>query len=65
MAFRNKELVDKGFTNIKSGIKTLDLMVSRGGSDVDTFRKQLKQVYNKVEDLESLVEREAGVLRNG
>jgi hypothetical protein len=65
MAFRNKELVDKGFTNIKSGIKTLDLMVSRGGSDVDTFRKQLKQVYNKVEELESLVEREAGVLRNG
>ena len=65
MAFRNKELVDKGFTNIKSGIKTLDLMVSRGGSDVDTFRKQLKQVYNKVEGLESLVEREAGVLRNG
>lgn len=65
MAFRNKELVDKGFTNIKSGIKTLDLMVSRGGSDVETFRKQLKQVYNKVEDLESLVEREAGVLRNG
>jgi len=65
MVFRNKELVDKGFTNIKSGIKTLDLMVSRGGSDVDTFRKQLKQVYNKVEELESLVEREAGVLRNG
>ena len=65
MAFRNKELVDKGFTNIKSGIKTLDLMVSRGGSDVETFRKQLKQVYNKVEDLEYLVEREAGVLRNG
>jgi hypothetical protein len=65
MAFRNKELVDKGFTNIKSGIKTLDLMVSRGGSDVDDFRKQLKKVYNKVEDLETLVEREAGVLRNG
>jgi len=65
MAFRNKELVDKGFTSIKSGIKTLDLMVSRGGSDVDTFRKQLKAVYDKVEDLESLVEREAGVLRNG
>ncbi len=65
MAFRNKELVDKGFTNIKSGIKTLDLMVSRGGSDVNDFRKQLKEVYNKIEDLETLVEREAGVLRNG
>ena len=65
MAFRNKELIDKGFTNIKSGVKTLDLMVSRGKSDVDAFRKQLKKVYDKVENLESLVEREAGVLRNG
>jgi len=65
MAFRNKELIDKGFVNIKSGVKTLDLMVSRGGSDIDTFRKQLKEVYNKIEDLESLIEREAGVLRNG
>tara|TARA_R110001592_G_scaffold129132_1_gene341443 strand:+ start:1530 stop:1727 length:198 start_codon:yes stop_codon:yes gene_type:complete len=65
MAFRNKELVDKGFTNIKSGVKTLDLMVSRGKSDVDAFRKQLKIVYDKIEELESLVEREAGVLRNG
>tara|TARA_Y100000385_G_scaffold256221_1_gene282495 strand:- start:335 stop:532 length:198 start_codon:yes stop_codon:yes gene_type:complete len=65
MAFRNKELIDKGFTNIKSGVKTLDLMVSRGGSDVNAFRKQIKEVYEKIENLESLVEREAGVLRNG
>ena len=65
MAFRNKELVDKGFVNIKSGVKTLDLMVSRGGSDVGAFRKQIKAVYYKIEELESLVEREAGVLRNG
>jgi hypothetical protein len=65
MAFRNKELVDRGFVNIKSGIKTLDLMVSRGDSDVDAFRKKLKEVYEKIENLESLVEREAGTLRNG
>jgi len=65
MAFRNKELVDRGFVNIKSGIKTLDLMVSRGDSDVNTFRKKLKEVYEKIENLESLVEREAGTLRNG
>lgn len=65
MAFRNKELIDKGFTNIKSGVKTLDLMVSRGGSDINTFRKQIKEVYERIENLESLVEREAGVLRNG
>lgn len=65
MAFRNKELIDKGFTNIKTGVRTLDLMVSRGGSNVDDFRKQLKHVYEKIEDLESLVEKEASPLRNG
>lgn len=65
MAFRNKELIDKGFTNVKSGVKTLDLMVSRGGANVEDFRKQLKTVYNKIEELESLVEKEAAVLRHG
>jgi len=65
MSFRNKQGIDKGFINVKSGVKTLDLMVSRGGSSVEDFRKQLKEVYGKIEDLESLVEREAGVLRNG
>jgi len=65
MAFRNKELVDKGFVNIKSGIKTLDLMVSRGGSNVSDFRAQLKNVYEKVENLEALVEKESQTLRQG
>jgi hypothetical protein len=65
MAFRNKELIDKGFTNIKTGVRTLDLMVSRGGSNVDDFRKQLKHVYEKIEDLESLVDKETSPLRNG
>jgi uncharacterized coiled-coil protein SlyX len=65
MAFRNKELIDKGFTNVKSKVKSLDLMVSRGGSSVEEFRKNLKNLYEKLEDLESLVEREAKVLRHG
>ena len=65
MAFRNKELIDKGFTNVKTGVRTLDLMVSRGGSNIDDFRKHLKYVYEKIEDLESLVEKEARVLRTG
>ena len=65
MAFRNKALIDKGFTNVKSKVKSLDLMVSRGGSSVEEFRKNLKNLYEKLEDLESLVEREANVLRNG
>tara|TARA_B110000285_G_C15119639_1_gene616303 strand:+ start:1561 stop:1755 length:195 start_codon:yes stop_codon:yes gene_type:complete len=58
MALRNKELVDRGFTNVKSQIKTLDHMVSRGGADIEEFRKFIKVLYEKVEDLESLIERE-------
>ena len=58
MAYRNKELVDRGFTNIKSIIKTLNLMVSRG-SGVNEFRKEIENLYGKVEDLETLVERES------
>ena len=59
MAFRNKELVDKGFTNIKSKIKTLDFQISRGGVNLEDFRKEIKNLYNKVEDLENLIERES------
>lgn len=59
MAFRNKELVDRGFTNIKSQVKTLDLAISRGGGSVEDFRKEIKRLYDKIEDLETLVERES------
>ena len=65
MSFRNKELVDKRFTNIKSKIKNLDLMVARGQSSAQDFRNGLKDLYETIEDLESLVEREASPLRNG
>jgi len=65
MAFRNKELVDKRFTNIKSKIKNLDLMVARGQSSAQDFRNGLKDLYETIEDLESLVEREASPLRHG
>ena len=65
MAFRNKELVDKRFTNIKSKVKNLDLMVARGQSSAQDFRNGLKDLYETIEDLESLVEREASPLRQG
>jgi hypothetical protein len=65
MAFRNKSVVDKGFTNIKSKVRTLDLMVSRGGSSVEDFRKNLKNLYETIEQLEDVIEREASPLRNG
>jgi phage shock protein A len=59
MAFRNKELVDRGFTNIKSQVKALDHTVARGGVNVDDFRKEVRKLYDKIEDLETLVERES------
>ncbi len=65
MDFRNKTLVDKRFTQIKSKVKNLDLMVARGQSTQQDFRNSLKDLYETVEDLETLIERETQELRNG
>ena len=65
MEFRNKVLVDKRFTQIKSKVKNLDLMVARGQSSQQDFRNGLKDLYETVEDLESIIERETQELRNG
>jgi|TARA_R110002153_G_scaffold134455_1_gene283817 hypothetical protein len=65
MDFRNKVLVDKRFTQIKSKVKNLDLMVARGQSSQQDFRNGLKDLYETIEDLESIIERETQELRNG
>jgi len=65
MEFRNKVLVDKRFTQIKAKTKNLDLMVARGQSSQQDFRNGLKDLYETVEDLESIIERETQELRNG
>ena len=65
MNFRNKVLVDKRFTQIKSKVKNLDLMVARGQSSQQDFRNGLKDLYETIEDLESIIERETQELRNG
>jgi|TARA_B100000768_G_scaffold108091_1_gene100365 archaellum component FlaC len=65
MDFRNKVLVDKRFTQIKSKVKKLDIMVARGQSTQQDFRNGLKDLYETVEDLESIIERETQELRNG
>jgi hypothetical protein len=62
---RNKELIDKRFTQLKSKIKNLNLMVSRGQSTASDFKSELKSTYESIEELESLIEREASPLRNG
>ena len=65
MNFRNKTLIDKRFTQVKSKVKGLDLMVSRGQSTQQDFRNGLKDLYETIEDLESIIERETQELRNG
>lgn len=64
MPFRNKELIDRGFTNVKTKVRTLDTMVARGGANVQDFRNSLKALYDKIEELEEFVEREH-TLKNG
>lgn len=64
MAFRNKEIIDRGFTNIKTKVRALDTMVARGGANVQDFRNNLKTLYDKIEELEDYVEREHS-LKNG
>lgn len=64
MAFRNKELVDRRFTNIKGLVRQLDQLVKRGGN-VNDFKNTIKRLDETIEDLESIIEQEARILRNG
>lgn len=64
MAFRNKELVDRRFTNIKGLVRQLDQLVKRGGN-INDFKNTIKRLDETIEDLESIIEQEARILRNG
>lgn len=64
MAFRNKELVDRRFTNIKGLVRQLDQLVKRGGN-VNDFKNTIKRLDETIEELESIIEQEARILRNG
>ena len=61
---RNKELVDKRFSQIEGKIKTLKFLLSRQSS-VQQFKDELETLENTVEDLKSIIERESSPLRNG
>ena len=61
---RNKELVDKRFSQIEGKIKTLKFLISRQ-SPVQQFKDELNQLEEIVDDLKSLVERDSTPLRNG
>jgi hypothetical protein len=64
MAFRNKELIDRRFVNVKGLIRQLDQLVKRGGS-IEDFKNTLKSLEERVELLEDLIEQEAKILRRG
>lgn len=64
MAFRNKELVDRRFTNIKGLVRQLDQLVKRGGN-INDFKNTIKRLDETIEELESIIEQEARILRNG
>jgi hypothetical protein len=61
---RNKELVDRRFTQIEGKIKTLKYLLSRQ-SPVGEFRKELDNLEEITNDLKSIIEREVTPLRNG
>ena len=61
---RNKELVDKRFSQIEGKIKTLKFLLSRQSS-VQQFKDELKSLENTVEDLKSMIERDYSPLKNG
>ena len=61
---RNKQLVDKRFSQIEGKIKTLKFLLSRQSS-VQQFKDELETLENTVEDLKSIIERESSPLRNG
>ena len=61
---RNKELIDRRFSQIEGKIKTLKFLLSRQSS-VSDFKNELSNLEEIVNDLKSHVERNTTPLRNG
>lgn len=61
---RNKELVDKRFMQIEGKIKTLKYLMQRQSTQKD-FLDEINNLSEVVDDLKSIIEREASPLRNG
>jgi len=61
---KNQELIDKRFSQIEGKLKTLKLLISHQ-TTVDEFRKEIEATEEIVNDLKSLIEREASPLRYG
>lgn len=62
---RNKELIDKYLVNLKGRIRGIDVKVARQEISVRDLRKELKTVEEKIEELESFLEKYTSPLRHG
>jgi|TARA_B110000238_G_scaffold26906_1_gene26336 hypothetical protein len=61
---RNKELVDKRFTQIEAKMALLNYQLG-GQSSTKDFKETLRDLGNIVEDLKSIIERDLDAMRNG
>ena len=61
---KNQELIDKRFSQIEGKLKTLKLLISHQTS-TNEFRKEIEATEEIVNDLKSIIEREASPLRYG
>ena len=61
---RNKELVDKRFTQIEGKIKMLKHQLG-GQSSAREFKETLNDLETVVDDLKSIIERNLDPMRNG
>lgn len=61
---KNKELVDRRFDQIDGKIKMLNLLLSRQ-TTAKEFKDELGSLQDLVNELRSMVDREANVLRRG
>ena len=61
---KNKELVDRRFDQIDGKIKMLNLLLSRQTSAKE-FKDELGSLQDLVNELRSMIDREANVLRRG
>lgn len=61
---RNKELIDRRFSQIEGKIKTLKFLLSRQ-STAQEFKTELNNLEEIVDNLKSMIEKESTPLRNG
>jgi len=62
---RNKELIDRYLINLKGRIRGIDGRIARQEISASELRKELKQVEEKIEELEGFLEKYTSPMRHG